>query len=170
MITHVIVYNRLKQELELQGHVTPGLAGRFQSPLIARHPERGEIEVHFCGENFRVDESVFPFPMEKLTRQELAKVWKFESGIMDEVAVRTCVCTLVCTAISRLKSGRRIGVAFPDTHSFFKYVRPLADHLRENGIELFFICSDLSVAHIPALPQANQLPAGGGRLLTNKIL
>src|SRR5690349_1992853 len=103
MITHVQVYNRLKEWLESNGYTTPGLAGRFQSPLLARHPERGEIEIHFCGENYRVDESAFPFPMESLTRQESKNVWKFENGIMDEVAARTCVFALVCKAIPRLK-------------------------------------------------------------------
>jgi len=164
MITHILVYNALEKFLQPLGYRIT--SWRWNLPLLATHPKFGEIEVYFYGENFRVDES--ESPVHKRTRSEAIQVWKTEKTMMSEEAGHVCVAKAVLLALTKLatrKGEKRIGLAFPENHNFMKHLHPLIRLLTSGGVECFFICSDLSVAHIPAQTPRNLLVGGEGELL-----
>ena len=167
MITHIHVYKQLEAILKSQGHTVNATLKPWRSPLIATHPQRGEIEVHFYGENFTFDESSSSFQIHELSRGERLKVWQAEKTMLSEEAGHVCVAKAVLLALTRLvalRGQRRVGLAFPDNHNFRQHLDPILTELAKCGIEIFIICTDLSVAFFDremfGLP-----PASGGGLL-----
>jgi hypothetical protein len=153
--------------LKSQGHTINPTLKQWRSPLLATHPERGEIEVHFYGENYAFDESSTPLEIYKLSRTESLKIWQSGKTMMSEEAGHVCVAKAVVLGLTRLvalRGQRRVGLAFPDSHNFRQHLDPILPALAKGGIEFFFICSDLSVCFIDravfGLP-----PASGGGLL-----
>lgn len=142
-----MVYKALESRLAAQGYRIT--SHYFQSPLKALHPELGELEIHFYGENLKINEETFtPFPIYKRTRGETLNIWRTERAMMDEEAAHNCTAKAICLALSRLatrKDNTRIGLAFPEAHNFMKHLGPLVPPLAAAGIDFFFICSDLSV-------------------------
>ena len=165
MITHVQVYDRLKALLESCGYRIT--SWQWKSPLTATHSALGDIEIYFFGENFRVDDNASPFPAHKRTRSEAMQDWQTERTMMSEEAGHVCSAKAVLLAVTKLatrQNGKRIGLAFPDTHNFMKHLEPVVIPLSKAGIEFFFITSTLEVAAIGK--QWTQLPPceGGGLL------
>jgi hypothetical protein len=165
MLTHVLVYKALKKFLESEGYSLAPTLEPWKSPLRATHPEFGELEVYFHGENYTVDEGAFsPFPIYKRTRAEALDIWRTERTMLTEEAGHVCVAKAILLAIEKLAEGKRIALAFPDSHNFMTHLKPAIVHaLAKAGIGFFIICSDLSVADVPA--KSLQLTTGKGGLL-----
>jgi hypothetical protein len=168
VITHVLVHKHLEAILKSQGHTISATLKPWRSPLFATHPNRGEIEVHFYGENYTFDESSTPFEINELTRNERLKLWQTQKTMMSEEAGHVCVAKAVLLALTRLialKGQRRVGLAFPDTHNFRHYLDPILPALAKCEIEIFIICSDLSVAFFDRAVFGLPPASGGGGLL-----
>jgi hypothetical protein len=139
----------------------------WQSPLSATHPDSGEIEIYFYGENFTFDWSSTPNDLRQMSRGERLNIWQTEKTMLSEEAGHICAAKavlLVLTKFATKKNGKRIGLAFPDSHNFMKYLEPVIVPLSKAGIEFFFITSTLEVAAIGK--EWKQLPPheGGGLL------
>lgn len=149
MISHVHVYKVVKEFIERHGYEITSWT--FDSPLKAKHPQHGEIEVYFYGENYTIDENTLPFGRIKWSRSEFIQFWKTEKSMMDEEAAHTCIARAFLLVMKKLlsrKTTKRIALAFPRTHNFMEHCEILIDPWAKAGLEFFLVESNLAVSPV----------------------
>jgi hypothetical protein len=67
---------------------------------------------------------------------------------------------MVLAKLSRLTPGKRLGICFPETHNFAKFIGPLIGVLLKNGIDVFLVSAFGIVTHFGEQPLPPALPSG----------
>lgn len=120
---------------------------RWPLNAVANHPDRTRILLSAYGENL---------PIASNNKRQ-------EGRVMDEDETRVCVSCAYhaagCKLSKECQEGDVVVMAFPHTHSFWKYLRPLKGALDQLGIRVLLVRGDLSVVEMTQAPISSEAAA-----------